>query len=129
MLRIDPKSQLPLYEQIIQQMKELVARGVLQPNDRIPSVRELSSQIIVNPNTVSKAYKELERQGVIITMRGRGTFIAEFTTEDVLPKDIERVKDQIQKAVLEGFYAGIHREEMKVWVEAFYKELGGDQDD
>lgn len=69
MIQIDPRSSTPIYEQIIQQMKELCLKGIIKPGDKLPSVRELATIIIANPNTVSKAYKELEREGIIETLR------------------------------------------------------------
>ncbi|MBW5766992.1 GntR family transcriptional regulator, partial [Listeria monocytogenes] len=66
MFTINTKSQLPIYEQIVQKIKEQVVKGVLQEGEKILSIREFASRIGVNPNTVSKAYQELERQEVII---------------------------------------------------------------
>ncbi|HEY8448953.1 MAG TPA: GntR family transcriptional regulator, partial [Bacillota bacterium] len=77
MFELDARKNLPIYEQVIRRVKELYLLGVLRPGDRLPSVRELAAQIVANPNTVSKAYQELERQGVIETRPGKGTFIAE----------------------------------------------------
>ncbi|PSL43558.1 GntR family transcriptional regulator [Salsuginibacillus halophilus] len=125
MLHIDPKSQTPIYEQIIVQMKDRVAKGVLKPGERIPPVRELSSQIVVNPNTVSKAYKELEKQGVIVTMRGRGTFISEDVTAGITAGQTEHVKKEMSRVVLDAYYAGVSKEELHVWINAFYDDLGG----
>ncbi|AXF57144.1 GntR family transcriptional regulator [Salicibibacter kimchii] len=125
MLSIDPRSREPIYRQIMNQIKEQVARGILKVDDKIPSVRELSTQIVVNPNTVSKAYQELEREGIIVTMRGKGTFIAEQVPEEILVKDIESVKTKLKQVVLEGHYAGIEKEVMQDWVAWYYKQFGG----
>lgn len=76
MIQLDERSSKPLYEQIIEQFKLLVVRGSLMPEDAIPSVRKLASQLGITPSTVAKAYQELERQGVIETIRAKGTFIA-----------------------------------------------------
>ncbi|SDI48894.1 GntR family transcriptional regulator [Natribacillus halophilus] len=125
MLTIDARSTEPIYRQIINQIKEQVARGILKVDDKIPSVRELSSQIVVNPNTVSKAYQELEREGIIVTMRGRGTFINEYIPDEIPTKAIEHVRTQIKQIVLEGYYAGIEKEVMQDWVACYYNQLGG----
>ncbi len=74
---IDPSSGTPIYRQIADQVRQAVASGVLRPGDRLPSVRELALELAVNPNTIAKAYQELERDGVIETPRGRGSFIAD----------------------------------------------------
>lgn len=72
MIQIDPRSSTPIYEQIIQQMKELCLKGIMKPGDKLPSVRELATIIIANPNTVSKAYKELEREGLLKRFEAEG---------------------------------------------------------
>ena len=77
MIRIDPTSFVPIYEQIKQGIVRLVATGRLKVGEPLPSIRDLAAEIIVNPNTVARAYRELERDGVVSTQKGRGSFIAE----------------------------------------------------
>ena len=74
--RVDPKSPLPIYRQIIDGICRGVAAGTLAPGDQLPSVRELAAQLLVNPNTVARVYRDLERDGLLETRRGTGTFIA-----------------------------------------------------
>ena len=76
MFQLDMKSNKSVYEQVIDNIKELVMTGVLPEGSKLPSVRELSRQLTINPNTVQKAFKELERDGFIYTVSGRGTFVA-----------------------------------------------------
>ncbi|HLN61565.1 MAG TPA: GntR family transcriptional regulator [Symbiobacteriaceae bacterium] len=76
-LHIDPSSGTPIYRQIVDQVRQAVASGVLRPGDRLPSVREMAVELAVNPNTIAKAYQELERDGVIDTPRGRGSYVAD----------------------------------------------------
>jgi len=73
---IDPKSALPIYRQIIAQIRRGVAAGLLAPGDQLPSVRELAARLLVNPNTVARVYRDLERDGLLETRRGQGTFIS-----------------------------------------------------
>jgi GntR family transcriptional regulator len=73
---IDPKSALPMYRQITNQIRWRVAAGVFAPGDKLPSVRELASQLLVNPNTIAKVYRDLERDGLLETRRGDGTYIS-----------------------------------------------------
>lgn len=73
---IDPSSGLPIYRQLVDQVKQGVAGGLLQPGDRLPSVRDLALELTINPHTVAKAYQELEREGVVEMPRGKGVFIA-----------------------------------------------------
>ncbi|WP_026674578.1 GntR family transcriptional regulator [Alkalihalobacterium bogoriense] len=122
-IRIDPKSNVALYEQVIQQIKEMCARGLLKPDDKLPSVRELSAQIVINPNTVAKAYKELERQGVIVTVRGKGTFIAEFESQEVTEKQKNKIKKEIENLIIECKYLGISGDQLKQWVDELYLDL------
>lgn len=86
---IDPSSGTPIYRQISDQVRQAVASGVLRAGDKLPSVRDLSVELAVNPNTIAKAYQELERESVIETPRGRGSFVAD--REHSLPQpDRER---------------------------------------
>ena len=73
---IDPKSALPIHRQIADQIRRSVAAGLLEPGDQLPSVRELAARLLVNPNTVAKVYRDLERDGLLETRRGQGTFIS-----------------------------------------------------
>lgn len=81
MILIDYKSRKPIYEQIIENMKQLVVSGVLQRDDQLPSVRQLAQELAINPNTIQKAYAELERQGVIYSLKGRGSFVGSSLQE------------------------------------------------
>ncbi len=127
--QVDPRSQIPIWEQIVNQIKELVLKGILTPGDKIPSVRELASHLIVNPNTVSKAYQELERQGVIETMRGRGTFICTKLTTNADEQKIALLQDKTKQLVIEGSYLGVSSDTFTEWIRAFAKELGGNERD
>jgi GntR family transcriptional regulator len=76
-LRLDPRSAMPVYAQLIRQVRSAVLRGVLVPGDRLPAAREVVSSLAINPNTVLKAYSQLEHEGVVCSRAGQGTFIAE----------------------------------------------------
>ena len=73
---IDGSSRLPIYQQLVQQVREGMARGDLQPDQQLPSVRQLSRDLVINPNTVARAYTELERNGLLNNRPGRGVFVA-----------------------------------------------------
>ena len=93
-LEIDAKSGVPFYRQIIEQVKFAVARGLLGPGDRLPTVRQLAVDLAVNPNTVVRAYRELEMERVIETQQGSGTFVGPERPEvDALER--QRMLDQI----------------------------------
>lgn len=74
--RIEPASRVPIYRQLMAQIREGVARGRLKADERLPSVRDLSRQLVINPNTVARVYTELEREGVLNTRPGLGVFVA-----------------------------------------------------
>jgi len=74
-IQVDPRDRRPIYEQLIASVRDLVLRGVLAPDEQMPSVRALAAELAINPNTIQKAYAELERQGVIYSSPGRGSFV------------------------------------------------------
>ena len=73
---VDPNSHVPLYEQIVEHIRGSVAAGVYRPGEALPSIRALALELVVNPNTVQRAYQELERQGLLRTRKGLGAFVA-----------------------------------------------------
>src|SRR6187401_2531200 len=77
LFQIDAASRSPIYRQLAQQIREAVARGRLAAEERLPSVRDLSRQLVINPNTVARVYTELEREGVLNTRPGLGVFVAQ----------------------------------------------------
>ena len=88
MVRINKASSKPYYEQLVLSIKEDILNGVLTAGDQVPSVREMAKHLLMNPNTVSKAYKVLENEQVLVTIKGKGTFVK--VTED-LPRDEIRI--------------------------------------
>jgi GntR family transcriptional regulator len=98
-ITIDPKSGVPLYRQIIESVKFAIARGHLGPGDQLPTVRQLSVDLEVNPNTVVRAYREMEIEGVLDTQQGSGTFVTQHRPEiDALERS--RMLDQILTELL-----------------------------
>lgn len=96
MITIDYKDRKPIYEQLIDNIKDLVMRGVLNRDDQLPSVRQLANDLAINPNTIQKAYTELERQGITYSLKGRGCFIA--SNIDVLRQE---EKEQLLTSMLQ----------------------------
>ncbi|MDC7295089.1 GntR family transcriptional regulator [Butyrivibrio sp. DSM 10294] len=123
---IDYQDSRPIYEQIVENFKLQMYKGILQPDDQMPSVRSLAIELSTNPNTVQKAYAELERQGFIYTVKGRGNFVK---GNDAL-KDSK--KEELISAVLELFKEaddiGIPLEELFAEIKlrlANYYKMGG----
>jgi GntR family transcriptional regulator len=82
LVSLNPRDARPLYLQIVDEVRRAIVLGTLRPEDPLPSVRELASQLVVNPRTVSQAYQELERDGVIYVKRGQGTFVSPTVQPD-----------------------------------------------
>ena len=90
-LRVDPRNGLPVYQQIVQQVKHALRLGLLVPGDRMPTVRELVATLAINPNTVMKAYRELELAGLIGGRVGQGTFVLQ-TLNGSSPDDLAEMR-------------------------------------
>ncbi|TPE01395.1 GntR family transcriptional regulator [Enterococcus sp. PF-2] len=125
-VRINKASSKPYYEQLVLSIKEDILNGVLTAGDQVPSVREMAKRLLMNPNTVSKAYKVLENEQVLVTIKGKGTFVK--VTED-LPRDeirILQVKERLKELVIEARHLQISMRELSDWMNGFEQELGGD---
>lgn len=116
-LKIDPHSPVPIYLQLVEEVKKAVAYGALTAGDQLPSVRELSVQLTLNPNTVARAYQELERLGVVVTQRGRGTFVAPEAADQARQEQKRRVAQLVRRLVEESRCLGLGDEELRRLVE------------
>ncbi|HWP96633.1 MAG TPA: GntR family transcriptional regulator [Syntrophomonadaceae bacterium] len=119
---IDPSLSMPIYQQLVHGVKEAVARGVLVAGDRIPTVRELASHIMINPNTIAKAYQRLEQEGIIVTMRSRGSFIAENLPASSREEGRQAIAGLLDKVMIEAFHRGVDAEEIKSLVQERLKK-------
>ena len=114
MFQLDLKSRKSIYEQVMDNFKEYIMTGKLASGEKLPSVRELSKTITVNPNTVQKAYRELERQGYIYTTTGVGTFVSRQRVKILPdPKAVTEAKDNLDDAFCQLLYLGISHDEAK----------------
>lgn len=123
MIVLDLKSNKPIYEQIVEQVKFHVLKGHLKPGDAIPSVRKLALDISITPGTVAKAYQELERQNIIETIRGKGTFIAGKIELKPDEARMEESKKMMRSAILDLKVMGLSEEEVTGLVKELYKEM------
>lgn len=110
--RIDPSSRLPIYRQLGNQIREAVARGRLRPGEQLPSVRDLSRMLVVNPNTVARVYTELEREGVLHARQGLGVFVAEPKAELTKRARKQRLDEMLDRFLTEAVYLGFTAEEV-----------------
>lgn len=122
MFELDNKSRLPIYEQIVNEMQAQVVKGILEPGDRVSSIRELAALLGINPNTVSKAYQELERLEILSTVKGRGTFITEQTGKMLSEKTLLDAKKRLKEAVIHLKALGISEAEINNWVKEAEEE-------
>ena len=120
-LHIDPTSRQPIYRQLCDQLREAVARGGVLPEQRLPSVRELSRTLVVNPNTIARVYTELERDGVIHTRPGLGVFVAKPKAELTKKVRKEKLVELLDHFLTEAVHLGFSSQE----VLALAKERAG----
>lgn len=125
MFVIKPQSRLPIFEQLKAQILEFIALGVLAPDDKLPSVRSLAAELAINPNTVAKAYQELELQGYLYTVPGKGCFVLDNHLDD----QIKQVKlKEFKASVVEMKRHQINEEELVQAIREVYTEAGEEHD-
>lgn len=121
MFQLDFGDHRPLYEQIKDKMKELIIAGILTEHEKIPSVRELASSLAINPNTIQKAYKDLENEGYIYSQKAKGNFVSpKETAKDTV--DFSELMEQLQNTVREMKYVGATKEYLITEITKLYEE-------
>ena len=109
---IDPASRVPICRQLAHQLREGVARGTLQPGQRLPSVRELSRSLVVNPNTIARVYTELEREGILNTRPGLGVFVAQPRADLARKVRNQRLEEAMDPFLTEAVHLGFPADEV-----------------
>lgn len=109
---ISTASRLPIYQQLAQQIREAIARGELRPEASLPSVRQLSRELVVNPNTVARAYTELEREGLLVSRPGRGIFVALPRNDLTRAARDRRLTEQLDRWLTEAVNLGYSADEV-----------------
>lgn len=120
-IRIDPSNGLPIYIQIIKQIKTQIAMGRLLPEEPLPSVRQLALELAVNPNTIARAYRDLEVEGIIYKRAGHGTFVANLGVDMSRRERKKSFTELVEKAVVEGVHLGLNEAELR---ESFDQVMG-----
>ena len=118
-ISVDTRDRKPIYEQLTDNIKSLVLRGILAPDEQLPGVRTLAVELAINPNTIQKAYAELERQDIIYSMQGRGSFVTN-NVESLRALEREAILSEIEKAFLNAKQAGLDKADIsalanKIW--------------
>jgi GntR family transcriptional regulator len=116
-ITLDLKSKIPIYIQIRDQLRLMIATGELAAEAQVPPVRDLASELLINPNTVAKAYQELEREGYIQTRRGMGTFVCARGEGGLKGREINHAADLVRDMVTRLFNLGLAADEIKMLVE------------
>ena len=114
---ISTSSMVPIYEQIIDQIKTMIRKEELKQNDQLPSVRALSKELMISSLTVKKAYDELEREGFTVTVHGKGSYVAAANTELMMEEQRKEVEQDLEQAILKGRRFGISDEDIKTLFE------------
>ncbi|RID87577.1 GntR family transcriptional regulator [Peribacillus asahii] len=128
MFELDVRSRKPIYEQLMDKLKELIITEVLKENERLPSVRTLAQQLTINPNTIQKAFRQLEMEGFIYTLPGKGSFVSSANRVRDTAKE-QKLKAELAKIVSEALYLGIDIEEIYQIIEQTRAGIRGDHHD
>ena len=108
MIVIDSRDKRAIYEQVMDRLSDLMLIGALEPGDKLPSVRSLAVELSINPNTIQKAYIELERQGYVYSVKGVGSFVADMDVikenkKSIIYKELEELVDKSRKIIRKNF--------------------------
>lgn len=123
MFQLDNLSSVPIYEQLIRKIKENIMKGYLNPGDHLPSVRKMARELNVTPNTVQKAYSMLEQERVIMTVRGKGAFVADKKPEIDNRQKLEELRREIKPLIMELLYSGVEKSDIINMIEEFFEEI------
>ena len=110
MIMIDYKDTRPIYEQVVEKIQTLILKGILPNDSKLPSVRSLAIELSINPNTIQKAYAELERRGFVYTVKGRGNFV--HYQDVLLDEKKEQLAEKIRQVLKEAEELGISKDEL-----------------
>lgn len=110
MVHLDYRDARPIYSQIIDGFREQIAAGILQPGEKLPSVRDLATELAINPNTIQRAYRQLELEGWIVSMQGKGSFVSGEMS--IRQRESDRLLTEFDRLVSQLERCGITREEL-----------------
>ena len=120
MILIDYKDRRPIYEQIVEKFQHLIMKGILDPGSQLPSVRSLAIDLSINPNTIQRAYGELERLGYIYSVKGKGNFASDINS--LLPKRKAEFLKSLDILLLEADSLGFSKKDIILYLEKNYEE-------
>ncbi len=129
LIRLDPRSAEPIFEQIVFAVKAALARGTASPGEKLPSVRELARDLAINPNTVVRAYEQLERDGVVVRRQGSGCFLTDRGSELGLAQRRRQLQDLLRRAATDAFHLGFTAEDVRAAMEQSLDQVQFDKNE
>ena len=120
---LDPRSGVATYLQIVQQVKEALRLGTISVGDQLPTVREVVADLAINPNTVAKAYRDLEREGLVVARQGRGTFVASTLAPATWLPHYEVLRVELEHWLEAADVAGLDEESIRALISATLREM------
>lgn len=121
MFLVNPRSKQPLYEQLVEQLRRQIVLGGMKAGAAMPSVRQLATELGINPNTIQKAYRRMEEEGMILSIPGKGSFVSDDLA-DMLTKQREDQRSKARQMLQACREMGLTKEEITQMVEEIYKE-------
>lgn len=122
---IEPNNGVAIYEQIVRQVKFAIAEGTLRPGQLLPSVRTLSQQLTINPNTINRAFQQLQADGALDSLRGRGLVVRADAIQSCIEARRTLVAERLRSALSEALHAGLSAREIRKIVDAQLAQLDG----
>lgn len=120
---IDPNNGVPIYDQVVRQVKYAVAEGSLSPGDRVPSVRQLAAQLTLNPNTIARAYQQLQSDGVLETQRGLGMIVRQQAPRHCAAERQSLLAERLRGVIREATRGGLDADELRKLFEQSLAEV------
>ena len=122
MIQVDIRSRVPIYEQLYKNIRQLILQGYLKEDDKIPSVRELAATLTINPNTIQKAYKALEKDGFVYSVSGRGNFVSRLD-EEKMKRESESILLKLDEAIKEAVDLKVPQAQVDELIKKRYREV------
>ena len=121
MFDIDLRSRDPIYQQLVDKFKQLIMNQILEPDEKLPSVRQLAEELTVNPNTIQKAYRQLEQENFIYSVKGRGSFV-QVLESHVANEKLEDIRTDFEQLVKEALFLGVEETTLIEWIQSVTKK-------
>jgi len=121
MFDIDLRSRDPIYQQLVDKFKQLIMNQILEPDEKLPSVRQLAEELTVNPNTIQKAYRQLEQENFIYSVKGRGSFVQALESH-VASERVDEIRMDLEPLVKEALFLGVEETTLIEWIQSVTKK-------